>query len=73
MQFFYISNYQEIRFEYIVLRPRPYTQAESQEEKREKDGKQYSGAVGGVVFPMVSGGEGGKGDATEEYGAAVKQ
>ena len=39
-------------------------------DKRKKDGKQY---IGAVVFPMASGREGGKGDATGDYVAAIEQ
>jgi len=41
-------------------------------DKRKKDGKQYTEAVGGVVFPMVNGREGGEGDAAGGNVAAVE-
>ena len=52
---------------------RPYAQAELRGDKRKNDGKQYTGAVGGVVFPIVNGREGGEGDAAREYVAAVER
>ena len=42
-------------------------------DNRKKDGKQYTGAVGWVIFPMVNGREGGEGDADGEYVAAVER
>ena len=52
--------------------PHPYPQVELRGDNRKKDGKQYTGAVGGVVFPMVNGREGGKGDAVGRYVATVE-
>ena len=42
-------------------------------DKQKKDGKSYTGAVGGIVFPMVNGREGEKGDSAGEYVAAVER